>query len=327
MMPLLSSKFSIGMDNIAKSVLSNVIYRLEENDESFINLIWIHGPLSTEEIKSLMEAVKKNKILTRLTIFAQFFDNLESLKYLKEALEENNTLRNLELEGCRINDQGAEILGQILEKNSTIETLNLSHNVIGNQGIQHLGNALKKNKGLIELSLASNRFDSEGIKFLTESLKENQTLTDLILMNSNVNILGAKYIGNLLKENNSLKTLDLWNNKSIGSAGAIHLADALEVNKGLTKLDIDGCQIGIDAIKVLVKSIKKNYTLTNLFLESPKINSYHPQLNMLTDRNKKIPERRKEIITLFYCLAKSKSIAKLPIEIRMMIWEKLIEIF
>jgi hypothetical protein len=47
---------------------------------------------------------------------------------LADALQENTTLRSLNLACCGITELGATVLGQALQENKTLTALNLSHN-------------------------------------------------------------------------------------------------------------------------------------------------------------------------------------------------------
>ena len=55
---------------------------------------------------------------------------------------------------------------------------------------------------------------------------------------------GASYLGKLLKVNNSLQELVMYNN-AIGDDGMSSVADGLQHNNTLTKLDISKCEFSV----------------------------------------------------------------------------------
>ena len=60
---------------------------------------------------------------------------------------------------------------------------------------------------------------------------------------------GASCLGKLLKVNNSLQELDLWDN-DIGDDGMSSVADGLQYNKSLTKLDVQKCGLSVKSTVV-----------------------------------------------------------------------------
>ena len=55
---------------------------------------------------------------------------------------------------------------------------------------------------------------------------------------------GASCLGELLKVNNSLQELDIWHN-DIGDDGMSSVADGLQHNNTITKLDVTYCKFSV----------------------------------------------------------------------------------
>ena len=55
---------------------------------------------------------------------------------------------------------------------------------------------------------------------------------------------GASYVGELLRVNNSLQELFMWGNP-IGDDGMSSVADGLQCNNTLTKLDVEKCGFSV----------------------------------------------------------------------------------
>ena len=66
---------------------------------------------------------------------------------------------------------------------------------------------------------------------------------------------GASYVGELLRVNNSLQELFMWHNP-IGDDGMSSVADGLQCNNALTKLDVDECGFSVKGTVVLRQSSK-----------------------------------------------------------------------
>ena len=64
--------------------------------------------------------------------------------------------------------------------------------------------------------------------------------------------IGASCVGELLKVNNSLQELDMGFNP-IGDDGMSSVADGLQCNNTLTKLDVPECKFSVKGIKWFAK--------------------------------------------------------------------------
>ena len=91
---------------------------------------------------------------------------------LAVALEENSTLKELNLELNAIGDEGAMAIARSLEEklNHSVEVLNLGGNTLSNVGTTALAEALEDNGTLHTLILSSNEIESA--EQLAESISE-----------------------------------------------------------------------------------------------------------------------------------------------------------
>ncbi|KOO24107.1 hypothetical protein Ctob_001633, partial [Chrysochromulina tobinii] len=96
--------------------------------------------------------------------------------------------------------------------------------------------------GLTKISLAFNELGEEGTKAICEALKQN-------------------------KQNKILKELDLsgfMKTNIGGAAGAMHVADMLGVNGGLTKVSLALNELGEEGTKAICEALEQNKTLKEL---------------------------------------------------------------
>ncbi|CAF1031253.1 unnamed protein product [Adineta ricciae] len=206
----------------------------------------------------------------------------------------NGKTSKMNLSGENIGDEGIKYISEALHNNQRLIELDISNNAIGDIGVKYLSDALKHNQTLTKLILrvdrekkewydcfsyqsksspstnCENRISEEGTKYLADALETNKTLRNLDLSGNRTGDAGVKYLANSLQKN-QLKELILANqykNYQIGDLGAQYLADALKQNTCLTKLDLSSNQIGDTGAQYLADALRNNQTLITLNLES-----------------------------------------------------------
>ncbi|CAF1531985.1 unnamed protein product [Rotaria sordida] len=205
---------------------------------------------------------------------------------LCKALEQNKTLKTLDLSHNQTGDEGAQHLGKVLEQNKTLTTLNLRSNKISHEGARHLSKGLEQNRTLTTLDLSYNHIGHQGIQHLSKALEQNQTVTTLTLYQAEIGDEGAQHLGKALEQNKqTLNTMDLSHNQ-IGDEGAQHLGKALEKNQTLTTLDLSRNQIDDEGVQHIGKALEQNQALTTLDLNCNQIGTQGAQyLGKALERN------------------------------------------
>ena len=80
---------------------------------------------------------------------------------ISEALKNNTSLKNLDLSGNNIGDDGAKAIAEALKKNTSLKSVNLSWCDIGDDGIEAIAEALLDPKcGVQEVIMGSYDFTS-----------------------------------------------------------------------------------------------------------------------------------------------------------------------
>ena len=162
----------------------------------------------------------------------------KSITVLKNTLDSNNNVKELDLEGNALNDIGVEDLGIMMRGNMHIEHLNISSNTFSSKGIIAIGHLLESNKTLQSLSLSRNKLSDTDLELLCSSLED----TD-----------------------NNLKTLDLSFNSFTPDAGHT-LGRFLTVSRKLEDLNIAGNNFGASGVRPVFEGLKGNYRLKRLDL-------------------------------------------------------------
>ena len=203
--------------------------------------------------KAFYRALSKNKSIKYLKIRG-CIGNLamsDTLSILSPFIENNTKLRSLELGGCIVNDRFALLFeSALLRCNTSLQRIELNRcegmtadimekiiNVVGSQGIQELyldeydwddevaaalGDTLCTNNTLKVLSLGGEQFDhqqgrigsmdSTGVEAITEFLSTppSSSLKELSFRNNQIGPLGGIALAEALEGNTTLKRLDLY---------------------------------------------------------------------------------------------------------------------
>ena len=88
-----------------------------------------------------------------------------------------------------IDNEAAKILSEALEQNETLKQLDLHGNQIGDSGGKHIALALRHNHSLLSLNLDGNLLGQVASYALLETLRTNHTITSFI-MNENAHVDG-----------------------------------------------------------------------------------------------------------------------------------------
>jgi hypothetical protein len=176
-----------------------------------------------------------------------------------------------------LNNNDISQLSNALQNNISVKRLNLDRNPFGYTGVEALVNVLKNNKSMtfLELSLI-NSIGDEGGKIIATLLKNNNTLQGIGIGLGLVGIgdIGATAIAEALKTNTGLSLppqgsydggLHLGYN-NIGPIGAGALAEALKINKTLGVLYIQYNPLGDTGVLLLLDSLRFNTQLRNLWI-------------------------------------------------------------
>ncbi|XP_072892299.1 NACHT, LRR and PYD domains-containing protein 12-like [Hemitrygon akajei] len=217
-----------------------------------------------------------------------------------------DTIKQLDLENCRIQCEGIQRLGPVLHK---CQELRLRENDVGDSGVKLVCAALRNPECKIQkLVLWDVGLTYSGAEDLSSALSTNPLLTELYLGGNNLRDSGVKLVSAALRN----PELD---NVGLTDSGAEDLASALSTNPSLTELDLSYNKLGDSGVKLvsealrtpeckiqelwlmnvgltdsgaedLASALSTNRSLTWLILES----------NSLTDRS--VPALRRLILTL-----------------------------
>ena len=146
---------------------------------------------SPTAIKLTSIALTTNSTLKSLDLLGSEF-NLSAGQDMCAMLSNNNTLTELRLWNCHIDDDIICCVAKGHYNNSTLTILNISLNLIGDRGAESIAQALCSNNALTTLDISDNSISDHGTVCLAKMLKINKTLEEVNLSFNNIRNEGRR---------------------------------------------------------------------------------------------------------------------------------------
>lgn len=237
----------------------------------------------------------------------------EACKYLIQPLIQNQRLKELDLSGNEIGDEGLKFLSMGLgTARCQLETLKLSQCNITQSGCRHLASALRRNPAYLSvLDLSINVIGDEGANEIFMNFDISQ-LTKLELFHCGLTVPSCAHIGEALKsETGNLVELNLSNN-SLKDAGFEFICEGMYAWSSLEKLNVSRCGITGIGCKYLASVLCSCSQLYDRWMqnswEAVELRELDVSMNRLGDRGVKgisaglkNPSSHLRILNLSYC--------------------------
>ena len=241
------------------------VYIRNEGKEIHVDM----SSLTEEELDSLVNLLKDNSVVEGLSWSGC---NELAVKAIEEILKSNTTLKTFHIIcGDSVNVEGLNKILVSVNNNNTLKCLNLEGFDFVGGGAECLSNFLNLNSTLLHLCVCG-EFDLTGMQMISESLKSNSTLTYLEIVNSGMKCCEIEMLFEALKSNGTLQSLSLYDNSQdnddidIEDDGADKIAEFLMTNTTLTHLNLSNCNINDDQAKKIAEGLNLNSTLYSLNL-------------------------------------------------------------
>lgn len=258
---------------------------------------------------SIGNILRHNQSLTELNIakMTTLLSNPpeEYFAQISEALENNSTLRILDLSYNQMSDKSARALSSMLTINKSLTELNISYTSQHAEHMTPIAKVVAFNKALKILNLKSNLMDDESAQALASLLENNKILTDLNISCTSPSPEHMTLIIRATETNLVLRSLDLSGNQMCNKSVQALIA-LLENNKTLTLLNIEKNKayrrnyddanktpkfLKSEHICLIAHSISKNSTLLKLILNKNYLDPLHiDAFNVIFTQNSSLTE-------------------------------------
>ncbi|XP_024021946.1 protein TORNADO 1 [Morus notabilis] len=164
----------------------------------------------------------------------------------------NSTVKSLDMTGVRLKSRWAKEFRWVLEQNQSLKEVNLSKTCLKDKGVVYVAAGLFKNRSLESLYLDGNWFGGVGVehllcplsRFSTLQMQANITLKCLTFGGGRTKIRrdGLAAILQLLTTNETLTRLGIYDDESLRSDDFVKIFNSLQKNASLRYLSLQGCK-------------------------------------------------------------------------------------
>ena len=219
---------------------------------------YLEAKENTEMPEVISSLFKDGKVIfNKVKLLPHNVTSLMSFICTKESIQ----WKTLELQQCEIGDIGMSVLQQFISENtSTLEYVDLSNNNSSPWGVYC---AIIRHCSVNSLTLCGNHGIEDYASEIKESLQMNTKLLSLALRNIGNN--GAITLAEAIQANTTLQKINVSNN-SISDNGVAVISNSLKFNISLQELNISRNKITSEGTKYIGESILLNTTLQKLDL-------------------------------------------------------------
>ncbi|KAL1534088.1 Protein TORNADO 1 [Salvia divinorum] len=193
------------------------------------------------------------------------------------ALGRNTTVRSLDMSGVKLKSRWAKQFRWVLEQNRTIREVNLSKTCLKDKAVIYVAAGLFKNQTLEKLCLDGNSFGGIGVEHLLCPLTKfsplqnqaNTTLKSLSFGGTRTKIGNAATLVQMLSSNESVAFLGIHEDHSLKADDMVQLFKSLARNASLRRLSLQGCKgVKGDAIlQAIMETLNVNPWIEHIDLE------------------------------------------------------------
>ena len=219
---------------------------------------YLEAKENTEMPEVISSLFKDGKVIfNKVKLLPHNVTSLMSFICTKESIQ----WKTLELQQCEIGDIGMSVLQQFISENtSTLEYVDLSNNNSSPWGVYC---AIIRHCSVNGLTLCGDHGIEDYASEMKESLQMNTKLLSLTLCNIGNN--GAVTLAEAIQVNTTLQKIDISSN-SISDDGVAAISNSIKFNtsNSLQELNISRNNITNNGIRVLAEVIEINSTLQNI---------------------------------------------------------------
>jgi NLR family CARD domain-containing protein 3 len=237
--------------------------------ETIYDLAFAGSQISREAFRMMADALERNNTVRQLVLSDTAFET-ETLLCLVHALRLNTSLRVMCLSNRWKPAVVAETAVEMLQiDKSPITHLVLEYSNLGDNELVKISDSLKANKTVESVKFAKNCFSPVGAVYFCKAILCHPTLKEIDLSNNDIESDGIRAVADVLREG-ALETVKL--NECGGKAAGVQaIAVAMKHNTSLSHLEISGFA-GSPACIELIHAVIFNPSLVKLRLRGTAVN-------------------------------------------------------
>jgi Ran GTPase-activating protein (RanGAP) involved in mRNA processing and transport len=223
-----------------------------------------------ESSNVLRELIRRNKTITSLCIARNGFGrNAAAVRSIADGMRSNTTVQQLDLQNCKLGDQGVSVLANAIRNASLLE-LDLHYNEITSVGVRALvDDNVEAVNTLTKLCLTYNSIKSEGVTILADAFGRNAmpSLKELDLRFCGIDNDGFAALVSALERDKSLQILNVSGNHC-GERGFMALAESLPHIKGLQQINFTAnTGFQSNTLALLLEGFRNNTSLVKVAID------------------------------------------------------------
>ena len=185
-------------------------------------------------------------------------------------VEQLRLLTTLNIGGCDITDQGADMIAAVLLETVSLTKLDLSHTMLSSVKSTAINNALKNISSLKVFKINNNDIDDRAADSIVAVISNNSLLEIINLSHNKFSYTGVVNIANAISKFTNIRKLDISNN-FIESDNITALATALSKCSVLQELNLSQNLLRLADIVTIAQVFRHHPTLQALDMSSNNI--------------------------------------------------------
>ena len=182
-------------------------------------------------------------------------------------IKQLRSLTILRVSGCKITDQGADMIAGVLLQTVSLETLDVSNTTLNVAKAQKINNALKSLTSLKSLKINDNDISDKAAGSIATVILNNPLLEKLNLSHNKLSSAGVLQITNALLVFKNIKMLDISKN-SVTSDNIEKLSAALSECPLIQELNLSQNLLMLNGVLKIVQSFRHHHHLQTLDLSN-----------------------------------------------------------
>ena len=174
-----------------------------------------NSEIGTQAVIAIAQTMWYNTSVLRLNMEnPRLYDLQETTSFhIAKMIRTNRVMQELYIGKHKIRDQGAQTIAQYLEDNASLRVLDLRANEISIAGAEAFAILLMKGGCILSsLNLSRNRIQDQGAQALGVALRSCRTLVDLDIRNNKIGDTGLVAIADAMASNSAIQRLQIFGN-------------------------------------------------------------------------------------------------------------------